>query len=195
MRIPKDHRPAILEAAARLFQQKRFHEVLMEEVADEAGVAKGTIYRFFRTKEELLGVICFVSLEELARDLARVTERPERARERLLQMVECVVRHFREHSDSFELMQREWARACLRKDSRLMAYRTKVRGIFTKVIRDGQSAGEFRALDAGSAAEMLMGMNRNMLYFGDAHLTPARVAKLIADVFLCGIAAPEGKNA
>ncbi|MGD0089298.1 MAG: TetR/AcrR family transcriptional regulator [Planctomycetota bacterium] len=194
MRTAKDHRPAILEAAARLFRQKRFHEVLMEDVAGAAGVAKGTIYRFYRTKEALLAATCWISLDELAGDLARVAEQPEGARQRLFQMLECVARHFRQHSDSFEVMQREWARACLQKGSRLSLYRAKLRGIFAKVIRDGQAAGGFRAVDAGPAAEMLMGMNRNMLYFGDPHLSPARVAGLILDVFLGGIARSEGKN-
>ena len=41
----------ILEAAAQLFATHRYHEVRMEDVAAEAGVAKGTIYRYFKDKE------------------------------------------------------------------------------------------------------------------------------------------------
>ena len=192
MRRPKDHRPAILSAAARLFRQKRFHEVLVEDVAAAAGVAKGTIYRFYRTKEELLAEICFVSLEELACDLARIARQPVRARVRLGRMVEGAARYFREHSDFFEVMQREWGQACLQRGSRFLAYRAKTRAIFAGVIRDGQAAGEFRGVDANSAADMLMGMNRSMLYFGDPRMGAARVARLVLEVFLRGIGAPKG---
>jgi len=191
MRRPTDHRPAILSAAARLFRHKRFHEVLVADVAAAAGVAKGTIYRFYRTKEEMLAAICFASLEELACDLARVARRPERARVRLARMVEGAARYFREHSDFFEVMQREWGQACLQRKSRFQAYRAKTRAIFAKVIRDGQAAGEFRGVDASSAADMLMGMNRSMLDFGDPRLSPGRVSRLILEVFLRGIAVPD----
>ena len=43
----------MLDAAARLFGAHRFHEVRMEDVAAAAEVGKGTLYRYFRDKEEL----------------------------------------------------------------------------------------------------------------------------------------------
>ena len=49
----------VLDAAARLFGTQRFHEVRMEDIAAEATVGKGTLYRYFNDKEEL-----FVALLE-----------------------------------------------------------------------------------------------------------------------------------
>ena len=43
----------MLAAAARLFGSQRFHEVRMEDIAAEAAVAKGTLYRYFADKEQL----------------------------------------------------------------------------------------------------------------------------------------------
>ena len=48
-----DKRQQIMQAAERLFLGKRFHEVTTDEVAREAHVGKGTIYRHFKTKDEL----------------------------------------------------------------------------------------------------------------------------------------------
>jgi AcrR family transcriptional regulator len=45
--------PRILEAAARLFAGRPYHEVRMDDIAGQAGVAKGTIYLHFRDKEAL----------------------------------------------------------------------------------------------------------------------------------------------
>jgi TetR/AcrR family fatty acid metabolism transcriptional regulator len=194
MRTAKDHRPAILKAAAGLFGQRRFHEVLIEDVAAAAGVAKGTIYRFYRTKEELLAAICLVSLDELACDLERVATRPVSARERLRQMVGNAVRHFRRDSDFFEVMQREWGRACHGKGSPFMTRRAKARKLYANVIRSGQAAGEFRSIPAERAADLLMAMNRGMLCNGDKRLPAARVTGLILDVFLDGMAVSRGKR-
>ncbi|MBD3285418.1 TetR family transcriptional regulator [candidate division WOR-3 bacterium] len=43
----------ILEAAARLMQRKSFKDLSMEELAQEAGVAKGTLYLYFRSKGDI----------------------------------------------------------------------------------------------------------------------------------------------
>ncbi|PRP91053.1 Fatty acid metabolism regulator protein [Enhygromyxa salina] len=47
------YREAILEAAMRLFGQTGFHEAKMSEIATEAGVATGTLYNYFSSKEEI----------------------------------------------------------------------------------------------------------------------------------------------
>jgi AcrR family transcriptional regulator len=50
----EQRRAEILEAALALFSSKGFHDTTMEEVANAAGVAKGTIYLYFQSKEHLL---------------------------------------------------------------------------------------------------------------------------------------------
>jgi len=58
-----ERRAAILSAAMQLFMASSFDAVSMQSVADAAGIAKGTTYLYFKTKEEL-----FLALlnEELA---------------------------------------------------------------------------------------------------------------------------------
>ena len=43
----------IIEAAAKLFSNKSYHDVTMDQIAQEVGVAKGTIYLYFDSKEKL----------------------------------------------------------------------------------------------------------------------------------------------
>ena len=50
----EQRRAEILEAALALFSSKGFHDTTMDEVANAAGVAKGTIYIYFQSKEPLL---------------------------------------------------------------------------------------------------------------------------------------------
>src|SRR5215831_15801764 len=52
-------RRAILETAWRLFQELPYGAIVMSEIAERAGLAKGTIYLYFTTKEEL-----FLALQE-----------------------------------------------------------------------------------------------------------------------------------
>src|ERR1700721_2745802 len=49
-----DKRERILQAAIRVFAKKGFHATRVSEVAKAAGVADGTIYLYFKSKDELL---------------------------------------------------------------------------------------------------------------------------------------------
>src|SRR3981081_242081 len=57
-RRPDDRPQELLEAALEVFAQKGYRNTRLDEVAEAAGVTKGTIYHYFDTKEALLlGVI------------------------------------------------------------------------------------------------------------------------------------------
>ncbi|MFM8439647.1 MAG: TetR/AcrR family transcriptional regulator, partial [Candidatus Kapaibacterium sp.] len=46
-------RDLLVRAAVTVFSQKGFHAAKMQEIADAAGVGKGTMYEYFDTKDEL----------------------------------------------------------------------------------------------------------------------------------------------
>src|SRR5687767_14760762 len=60
----------ILDCAARLFDKRHYHEVRMEDVAAHAGVAKGTLYRYFQDKEDLYLALLLSALERLRSEMA-----------------------------------------------------------------------------------------------------------------------------
>lgn len=53
MKHPASKKERILAAARKIIQDKSFHEMALDEVADGAQVAKGTLYLYFKNKEEL----------------------------------------------------------------------------------------------------------------------------------------------
>ncbi len=56
-------RKAILEAAVRLFSEKGFENTRIEELAQAAGIGKGTIYSYFKTKNDILFAFCEDGIE------------------------------------------------------------------------------------------------------------------------------------
>ena len=52
-----EKRKRILDAAIRTFGRRGFHEARIAEIAAAAGVAEGTVYLYFKNKEDLLGVV------------------------------------------------------------------------------------------------------------------------------------------
>ena len=51
---PVDKRRQILDAAIRVFARQGFHATRVSDIADEAGVAYGLVYHYFRSKDEVL---------------------------------------------------------------------------------------------------------------------------------------------
>ncbi|MDA0334932.1 MAG: TetR/AcrR family transcriptional regulator [bacterium] len=64
-------RQAILRAAEQLFAEGRFDAVLMEDVARQAGVGKGTLYRYFQDKESLYFAVIFAGFGALQEQMSR----------------------------------------------------------------------------------------------------------------------------
>ncbi len=73
----------IVETAVELAERGGFEAVRLREVADQAGVALGTLYRRFRSKEDLLIAALARETEELERRVQARPPRGENARERV----------------------------------------------------------------------------------------------------------------
>ena len=62
-------RKKIIDSASQLFSQMSYHEVMMEDVAKRAAIAKGTVYNYFETKEDLYFSIMKLRMENLVYSL------------------------------------------------------------------------------------------------------------------------------
>ena len=62
----------IFDSAENLFSEKDFHDVKMEEIAKKAGVGKGTIYTYFKSKEDLLFQCLTHNVEEHQKGFSKV---------------------------------------------------------------------------------------------------------------------------
>ncbi len=70
----KQTRKAILKAAVTLFGDKGFEQTRIEELAQAAGIGKGTIYTYFKTKNEILYAFCEDGLEYIRQELLMKTD-------------------------------------------------------------------------------------------------------------------------
>jgi TetR/AcrR family transcriptional regulator, fatty acid metabolism regulator protein len=78
-----DRRRELLDAAVRVFARKGFHASRVGDIAEEAGVAHGLLYHYFRSKEEVLETIFREVWELLAADTDRIEHADVPLREQL----------------------------------------------------------------------------------------------------------------
>jgi AcrR family transcriptional regulator len=74
--ITRMRKQQILDAALKVFSNKSFAEATTAEIAQEAGIAEGTIYKYYRSKRELLVAVVktFVMTESFLRIFEHVGE-------------------------------------------------------------------------------------------------------------------------
>lgn len=134
----------ILAAAVRVFAKKGFHHSRVSEIAEEAGVASGTIYLYFRNKDDILISVFEESLDriirEVSRDLARLTD----PREKIRSFISHHLRLLKEHRELAEVLQVE-----LRQSHKFMKEYEPVRwvqylDIIAGILKEGQQKNLFR---------------------------------------------------
>ena len=100
-----DKRTEIVQAALELIAERGFHGAPMAEIAEKAGVAAGTIYRYFENKDVLINELHRELEEKISATLSKSypVERP--LRERFLYLLRELLRHLITHPLHFRYME------------------------------------------------------------------------------------------
>ncbi|MFA6958225.1 MAG: TetR/AcrR family transcriptional regulator [Thermoanaerobaculia bacterium] len=93
----------IREATTRVVARLGFAGATMQHIADEAQIAKGTLYLYFKDKEELLDSVVDSSLQTLRDEVGRVFEAKLGVEESLRAIVTAQFSFFETHSDLFRV--------------------------------------------------------------------------------------------
>ena len=184
----------ILEAASRVFAEKEFHEVLIDDVAALAGVGKGTVYRYFRTKEELYFETILQAFDDLSATLADAVAEEASPTRRLEKIVRESLRFSWERRHLLSLLQGDERRFAMR-EAELYRRREGMMALVRKVILDGIERREFRGVDARIAAELLRGMIRAANCFRTENDSVDGLASEILGIFTKGVAKASGRTA
>lgn len=100
----KTHRRrTILESAERLFFEKGYERTRMTEIAEDCELSKGTLYLYFRNKEDLAHGVLVRSFDVMIDFIGTAAERAKTGREKLIAMLEAFGRFYRESTQHFYL--------------------------------------------------------------------------------------------
>jgi AcrR family transcriptional regulator len=153
---------SICDAALRLLSTKGFAGIRVQDIADEAGVSKGTIYLYFKSLEEILEKTFETVVEglfvRLRREMAAVTSFPEG--------IEVVARahmeYFSERQDFFRVF---LSMAEPLGEKRLRGFRSYARyvGQLLPLLEAAQSRGELRLTDTTRTAIAITAVLRDLV--------------------------------
>ena len=69
---PEERRQEIVETARELFQKKNYESTTMQDIMNALGIAKGTIYHYFKSKEDLLEAVVEDSVDKYIAGMEKV---------------------------------------------------------------------------------------------------------------------------
>lgn len=180
-------RDRILDSGSRVFAQRPYHLVSMDDVARAAGVGKGTLYRYFPSKEDLYVAIVDEAFVLLIRRLEREAGAGLPPTQALPRMIEAIVETFARHLPFFQLMHEGDARLFLRKKQVIRSRRERIAEILAGTLDRGVESGVFRKVDRALAASMLIGTAWGTT-LNHAREAPAAVlAHDVGDLYLNGL--------
>src|SRR5438105_2436163 len=184
---PPDLAERMLDTAAKLFGSKRFHEVRMEDVAAEAHVSKGTLYRYFRDKDEMYLALLGRASDQLIELLCERVGQADGARAGLVALVDSVVMFFDDNPHVFDLIQRAEALRGPGEAFPWQPVRDEGVRLVGEVFQQARDRGEFTVGEPDLVALMLLGGMRAVVRFAKKP-RPSDLAQRIVDNFLWGVA-------
>jgi AcrR family transcriptional regulator len=142
-----EKRQQIMDAAEALFSRFRFHEITMDAVAHEAGVGKGTIYRYFADKEELYFEVAMSGHDALCESVEAEAASEGCFREKLVRVCETVSNFFQQRHRVWHLMQAEDRRQLMQQGGRHEAWmnrRNRLQSAMAGVLETAAASGQLR---------------------------------------------------
>jgi TetR/AcrR family transcriptional regulator, fatty acid metabolism regulator protein len=136
-----DRRRQILDASVKVFARSGFHTSRVGDIAEEAGVAYGLVYHYFKSKDELLETIFRDTWTQMLARVREVVASGVPADEQVRQVTALLLRTWRRDPDLVRVLVREVTRSPhVQKEIEEI---TQAMQALEGIIRSGQEAGEF----------------------------------------------------
>jgi len=152
----------ITETAAFLFSEKGYHSVTMEDIAHEVGLAKGTLYLYFKNKEDLFFSILKEKTQLLLTRIRFDINTDIPYIEQLNDFVRTYLNFFEDHRAFFKIIQSEEGRVDIKDKDNLHRHLLKSFNDYFQIlvdfIKEGQDKGELRKQNPLVAAKVLRGI-------------------------------------
>ncbi len=154
----------ILEAAHKVFAQNGFNGTSVEAIAQEAGIAKGTLYLYYNSKHEIYWAALKSGLVALCDELREKIAAAGTVEDKLRAYISTKLSFFEEHGDFFKIYHAEFGNAVaqpIHKDFTELLF--KQLGMIKDVLSEALKQRKIRRLRLESAAFAIFDITRGAI--------------------------------
>jgi AcrR family transcriptional regulator len=153
---PDERRKEIIQAAKELFQEKDYDKMTMQELMDKLNIAKGTIYHYFSSKEDLLESVVEDLMDEELKRKKQLLKSRQCHKLNALEKFRMLVTSDRMSEENDQILENLHHPGNTLMHTRLLGrYIIKLAPIFAAVIEEGCDQGLFKTEHPRECAEFL----------------------------------------
>ncbi len=164
----QERKSALMDAALTLFSERDFHEVTVEEIAERAGLSKGTVYLYFENKENLFLSIIQDRTDALISRIRRAIRSHRTYEERLNKLVLSWLGFFEEQKAYFKLVHSEKSRIDARSKQSMHVHMQQsyieMKKLLTGFIEEGIALNLLRKVKPEVLVKALQGMLNGFIF-------------------------------
>ena len=182
----------ILDVAIRVFAKHGFHNTDVQLIANDVGVGKGTIYRYFETKEKLFLAAANEGMRQLEAHIHSCIEGVAAPIEFLRTAMTAYVGFFQQRPELVEILIQERAEFRESIPATHLVYRNRNRHLAEAMIARGIEEGVFRDVDVARATTTLGNLMYGTVVCGCLEGSSSDLTKMIEsalELFLNGLLA------
>ena len=139
-----EKRRLILDAAVRVFARQGFNQCRVSDIADEAGVAYGLVYHYFRSKDEVLDTLFLERWDVLLDVIRDLDARDLPAREKLHAIASFIIDSYRHDPDLMKVIIVEVTRAANSFGATHLDRIQQAYALIAQITEKAQADGEFK---------------------------------------------------
>ena len=194
-------RNAILDAAENVFAERGFHGARIQDIAERARIAVGTVYNHFDQKDDVLSALLDERTEEMLEQLRPSPRDPERFPARLEARIARMLDYVERHRAFFAIANEHGLFAgavapSARVGTRRLRNVEELRAVFRALIDEGIASRDLEPLGGDALARFLGGTIRAFILssLAEQSADPKEHAASIVDLFLHGAGRRKGKK-
>jgi len=152
--VSDERKAQILNAAEGVFTKRGFNEARMDDIAEKTGLSKGTLYLYFKSKDDLIIAILERIFQREFRQLEDLQQDDSSASDAMLKLTDLITKEIVSMLRLIPIIYNFLALAFRNKyvQRALKDYINRYLNILIPIIQRGIDAGEFRSVDAREVA-------------------------------------------
>lgn len=148
----------IISTAIDIFAEKGFQQTTMQEIAETAGIGKGTIYRFYPSKDELLSSLVKFAIDEVTEAIREELSHTESIVDKLKTIIAVEIAYYDEHPNLAKFLIREVLGYRVKFEEHIKQIQASRTSIIEPIIREGMESGVLNEVNPTTVAASLEGM-------------------------------------
>ena len=148
-----------IKSAAAVFADKGFHGSSTRDIAERMGIKQGSLYYYFKSKEEALGEVCLFGIEDYVDHMKVIAASDQSFESKLMATITSHLSSYRERNEAIKVYNDERLYLPEDKRSKLKLLGSGYRQSLEEIFEEGVASGTLRAsIDCHFAAQAVIGI-------------------------------------